>query len=73
MMKRGFLRESINFEFFTYYGVNNRDALVKPEISYKYVDELEFSAGANIFYGSEGKFGQYDKNDLIYASAKLSF
>jgi len=38
-----------------------------------YEKPFELLLGANIFVGSEGNFGQYDNNDMIYAKVKYSF
>jgi hypothetical protein len=67
------LRETLRLEFFTYYGINNEDALLRPKIAYDFADGFEVQLGANIFVGEEGNFGQYDENDMIYLKLKLSF
>jgi hypothetical protein len=73
VLSRTFLRETLKAEVFTYVGLNNRDALVKPKITWSAADGLEIFAGAYIFLGEEGDFGQYDRKDGLYAGAKLSF
>ncbi len=73
LVMEDFLRETLRLEFFTYYGINNQDALLRPKITYDFADGFEVQLGANIFIGEEGNFGQYDKNDMIYSKLKLSF
>ncbi len=73
LVMEDFLRETLRLEFFTYYGINNKDALLRPKIAYDFADGFEVQLGANIFIGEEGNFGQYDKNDMIYLKLKLSF
>ena len=74
LMKKTFLRETLDLELFTYYSISNGDALIKPKISYKYTDELELSAGAYIFVGDkDGMFGQFEDNNMIYVKSKLTF
>jgi hypothetical protein len=68
-----FLRETLELNLFSYYGINNEDALLRPKIVYDFADGFEVQLGANIFVGDEGNFGQYDKNDMIYTKLKLSF
>lgn len=68
-----FLRETLNVELFSYIGLNNGDALIRPKLVYDLVDGFEITAGANLFVGEEGQFGQYDKNDMIYTKLKYSF
>lgn len=68
-----FLRETLNLELFSYIGLNEGDALVRPKLIYDYADGLELQFGANLFLGDEGTFGNYDKNDMIYTKLKYSF
>ena len=68
-----FLRETLNVEFFSYVGLNEWDALVRPKITYDFVDGFEIQLGANLFLGDDGQFGKYDKNDMIYTKLKYSF
>lgn len=68
-----FLRETLNVELFSYIGLNDGDALIRPKITYDYVDGLEMQFGANLFLGDEGQFGTFDKNDMIYTKLKYSF
>ena len=73
LVMEDFLRETLRLEFFTYYGINNKDALLRPKIAYDFADGFEVQLGANIFIGEEGNFGQYAKNDMIYLKLTLSF
>ncbi len=68
-----FLRETLTAELFAYVAMNPLNALVKPKLTWDASDALEFFAGAYIFLGREGGFGQYDENDGIYIGAKISF
>jgi hypothetical protein len=68
-----FLRETLFVELFSYIGLNNGDALVRPKITYDLTDGFELLFGANLFFGEEGTFGQYDNNDMIYSKIKYSF
>ncbi len=71
--RRNFLRETLALELFSYVGINNEDALIKPKISYDLTDGLKLTTGANFFVGDKGKFGQYDDNDMAYTKIKYSF
>ncbi len=73
LAKKDFLREKLWLELFTYIGVNNEDALIRPKISYAFADGFDVQFGANIFVGNEGRFGQYYANDMIYTKIKYSF
>lgn len=68
-----FLRETLNVELFSYIGLNNGDALVRPKVTYDFIDGFQIQLGANLFFGDEGQFGRFDKNDMIYTKIKYSF
>jgi hypothetical protein len=73
LAKKDFLREKLWVELFAYAGLNAGDALIRPKVSYSFADGFDIQAGANIFTGSEGRFGQYNANDMLYAKLKFSF
>lgn len=73
MAKKDFLREKLWMEFFSYIGFNNKDALLRPKITYNFADGFEVLGGANIFLGDAGRFGQYKDNDMVYLKLKYSF
>ncbi|MCX7023799.1 MAG: hypothetical protein NT080_04175 [Spirochaetes bacterium] len=68
-----FLRETLTVELFSYVGFDAPDALIKPKLTWDVSDALEIFAGAYIFLGDSGDFGQYDGNDGGYIGAKMSF
>ncbi len=70
---KDFLRETLFLELFSYIGLNDGDALIRGKVKYKLTDELEILLGVNIFTGTEGMFGRYNKNDMVYAKVKYSF
>jgi hypothetical protein len=73
LAKKDFLREKLWIELFSYIGLNNGDALVRPKITYNFADGFEVLGGANIFLGNKGRFGQYKDNDMLYVKLKYSF
>ncbi|MBN1602631.1 MAG: hypothetical protein JW915_13565 [Chitinispirillaceae bacterium] len=73
LINRKFLRETLTLELFSYIGLNERDALVRPRIMYDFADGFQLQLGANIFAGDEGRFGQFDNNDMAYLKIKFSF
>ncbi|MEA2097377.1 MAG: DUF1302 family protein [Candidatus Cloacimonadota bacterium] len=73
LVTEDFLRETLRLEFFTYYGINNEDALLRPKITYDLADGFEVQLGANIFVGEEGNFGQYDENDMLFIKVRYDF
>ncbi len=68
-----FLRETLNVELFSYIGLENGDALVRPKVTYDFIDGFQIQLGANLFFGDEGQFGRFDKNDMVYTKIKYSF
>jgi len=73
LASKDFLRETLRVELFLYIGLNHHDALIRPKVIYDLADGLELLLGANIFVGDEGRFGQYDNNDMVYTKIKYSF
>jgi len=73
LLSRTFFRETLKLELFSYIGLDNKDALIRPKISYDLTDGFQVQAGANLFNGSDGRFGQYDDNDMLYFKIKYSF
>jgi hypothetical protein len=73
LASKTFLRETLQFDIFGYYGVNNNDALLRPKISYDFIDGFNVLLGANIFIGDEGNFGQYNENEMLYMKLKYDF
>ncbi|HGY56081.1 MAG TPA: hypothetical protein ENK44_10280 [Caldithrix abyssi] len=73
LARRDFLRETLTVELFSYIGINNNDALIRPRVYYDIADGFEILIGANIFTGDTGRFGQYNGNNMIYTKLKYSF
>ena len=73
LISRTFLRETLKMELFSYIGLTNEDALIRPKLTYDFTDGFQLLLGANIFTGTDGRFGQYDDNDMIYFKVKYSF
>ncbi|MEA1898826.1 MAG: DUF1302 family protein [Bacteroidota bacterium] len=68
------LHETLHLELFSYVGLTNDDALIRPKITYDFDDSFSILLGSNIFVGdSNGQFGQYGDNSMIYAKLKYSF
>ncbi|MCD6564399.1 MAG: hypothetical protein J7K53_00495 [Bacteroidales bacterium] len=68
------LRETLHLELFSYIGLTNEDALIRPKITYDFDDSFSILVGSNIFIGdNEGRFGQYKNNSMGYVKLKYSF
>ena len=70
---KDFLNETLNVSFFMYYDMNNEASLFRPKLTYDLADGFSVLLGANVFTGTEGMFGQFDKNDMVYTQLKYSF
>ncbi len=67
-------RETLHLELFSYIGLTNEDALIRPKITYDFDDSFSILLGSNIFVGDEkGRFGQYGDNSMAYIKIKYSF
>ncbi len=67
-------RETLHLELFSYIGLTNEDALIRPKITYDFDDSFSILLGANIFIGDEnGMFGRYQDNSMVYTKIKYSF
>lgn len=73
LAKKDFLREKLWIELFAYIGLSSEDALIRPKVTYAFADGFELLGGANIFTGKDGRFGQFDQNDMLYFKVKYSF
>ncbi len=73
VVAKQFLNDTLKVEFFSYAGLSNKDALLRPKVTYNIADGLEWVVGSDIFLGDSGDFGQYDDNDLVYTKLKYSF
>ncbi len=67
------LNETLELQFFMYYDFEFNDALLRPRILYDFSDSINLQFGANIFTGTEGQFGQFNQNDMIYGKIIYSF
>ena len=67
-------RETLHLELFSYIGLSNEDALIRPKITYDFDDSFSILLGSNIFVGDEkGRFGQYSDNSMAYVKLKYNF
>ncbi len=68
------LRQTLHLELFSYIGLDNFNALIRPKITYDFSDAFSILLGSNIFTGDEeGMFGKYGDNSMIYTKIKYNF
>jgi len=60
---------------FAFYSPSDRDAYLRPAVSYKLTDSTKVSAGANIFTGryDHTEFGQFELNDNLYMRVRYTY
>jgi hypothetical protein len=60
---------------FTFYSPADGDYLVRPQVSYRFSDDLSATLGANIFGGEKGTtaLGQLDRNDNVFFQVRFDF
>jgi len=69
------LEQNLAMSLFTFYSPSDRDAYLRPKISYKIDDHRSVELGGNVFLGEDDHtfFGQFSRNSNIYVSLRYSF
>lgn len=74
MARYDMMRETLHLELFSYIGLSDHDALIRPKITYDFDDSFSILLGGNIFVGErDGQFGQYQDNSMAYMKIKYNF
>lgn len=73
LLSEDFWREYLRLEMFAYYGMNDKNALMRPKFLQDLAEGIHVLLGAYIFAGYDGNFSKYYKNDLIYLKARYDF
>lgn len=65
-------QQTLNASVFVFYSPSDKDAYLKPQLTYKYNDNWHLNLGANLFVGKhhDSFFGQHEDNSNAYASVK---
>ena len=74
-LTRMLMRQNLILSLFAYASPSDKDAYLRPNITYKLSDHWTVTTGANIFLGDNRTsfFGQFQDNTNIYASLRFSF
>jgi len=69
------LRETLIFGLFSFYGVSDRDAHLRPSVIYQVSDQITATVGANVMVGANNHtfFGQLEDDNQVYARLRYSF
>ena len=74
MARYNMMRETLHLELFSYIGLSDNDALIRPKITCDFDDSFSAVLGGNVFVGEpDGQFGQYKDNTMIYTKIKYNF
>jgi hypothetical protein len=67
--------QTLKLSLFAFVSPTDQDYYLIPEVRYSFTDALWGAAGMNIFGGKENTtfFGQMDKNDNLYLTARYEF
>lgn len=66
LVNDSYYNDKLTVDFFADVGLINEDALIRPRVIYELYNGLNLTVDANIFTGTKGQFGQFDKNDMAY-------
>lgn len=75
LYKQFFLQNTLELTFRTAYGIEFRDYIIKPSLKYSFTNNFQGTIGLLIIQGkyNDSLFGQYRKNDEIFAKVRFSF
>ena len=68
-------QQNVTWSLFTYFSPSDLDAHFRPNVAYKVTDAWMTELGGNFFVGKEeySFFGQFVKNNNVYAAIRYSF
>ncbi len=67
-------QQTVTAMLFVFYSPNDKDAHLRPSLSYKWSDAVAVTAGGNIMFGKNDTFfGQLEENNNAYFRIRYSF
>jgi hypothetical protein len=74
-LTRLLMNQNLTLSLFAYASPSDQDAYLRPLMRYKWSDQLQLEAGANLFRGANAHsfFGQFEDASNLYLSARFSF
>jgi hypothetical protein len=74
-LTRLLMSQNLRVGVFAYLSPSDRDAYLRPDVSYAWNDRWTVAAGGNWFLGENPHtfFGQFENNSNVYASVRASF
>jgi hypothetical protein len=73
MISTDYLNEKLKPEVIGLYDWADGSWMLRPKVSYEFSDQITARFGGDLFGGSNGFFGQFDKNDRLYTEVEYTF
>jgi len=73
MVSTDYMNEKLKPEMIGLYDWADGSWMIRPKLSYEFSDQITARLGIDIFGGSKGFFGQFDKNDRVYSEIEYTF
>ncbi len=69
------MQQNLEWSLFVFVSPSDRDAYLRPKVSYKIDDHWSWEIGGNVFLGADREtfFGQFERNTNVYAALRYSF
>ncbi|MDH3974872.1 MAG: hypothetical protein OEV42_11385 [Deltaproteobacteria bacterium] len=69
------MNQNLTLSLFSFYSPSDKDYHLRPQVSYKFTDNLSTTLGGNVFKGEDDHtfFGQLDRNDNAYIRVRYGF
>ena len=74
-LTRLLMNQNLKLSLFAFYSPSDQDAYLRPLVHYKIDDHWSAEAGGNFFFGENDYtfFGQFEKNNNLYAGLRYGF
>ncbi len=74
-LTRRLMKQNLMLSLFSYWSPTDKDAYLRPKMHYKIDDRWSADFGGNIFLGEDQHtfFGQFERNNNVFAGVRYSF
>ena len=68
-------RQTLKLDLFTFYSLSDEDGYLRPTVSYDWTDNINLSAGGNVFFGDENytQYASMEDNSNLYLRLRYSY
>jgi len=69
------MRDNLTIGLMSFYSPDDEDWFLRPNVNYRFSDELYMTAGANVFGGKDDHtfYGQFEKDSSVFLRLKRTF